>query len=102
MRVVQVSERYSYMIESGWMNENNYLLTTPGAEDYYHWIWKIDMFTAEFELEPDAMCDGRETNFAVCNIGHHIYVIGGSGYTNGKCERLDVLSRKWSRLPGEF
>ena len=60
------------------------------------------MFTAEFELEPGSMCDGRETNFAVCNIGHHIYVIGGSGYTNGKCERFDVLSRKWSRLPCEL
>ena len=78
MRVVQVSERYSYMIESGWMNENNYLLTTPGVEDYYHWIWKIDKFTAECEMEKYTMQHNRDTNFAVCNIGHHIYVLGGS------------------------
>jgi hypothetical protein len=67
----------------------------------YNWVWKIDMFTAEFEMI-GSMCDARDTDFAVCNIGHLIYVIGGSGYTNGNCERLDVLSRKWSRLPGEL
>jgi len=89
------------MIESGGRNLGNYLLRSPSYASMYNWVWKIDMVTAEFECL-GSMCDDRDTNFAVCNIGHLIYVIGGSGYTNGKCERLDVLSRKWSRLPGEL
>jgi len=46
------------------------------------------------------MLDSRDTNFAVCNIGQYIYVIGGSLSTTevDACERFDVLSGKWSRL----
>jgi hypothetical protein len=46
------------------------------------------------------MLDSRDTNFAVCNIGQYVYVIGGSLSTTevDACERFDVLSGKWSRL----